>query len=388
MFNFSTQNTYLAQARMRILFFILFACIFFPFFICKHFYIKAYPPIFNITSSFIEFNSTVYCLVPNFTSYDYQFSKKFGIEDHLLDGQNASNITFLAKTRECKHCLYHSPSSYHPNSSEKDICIGSMFNKIVGLYFTVHTLRTTGCKALIFILSDQSVYDQFSMSPFKQSLIDCRCFFINCGKIQKNDYVYITYIQNLYMYQFLSIYGQQFSRCIKFDPYDTIFQTDPFDEHLIPGKLVGYIQEKTFGTSKIDSDWISPYLTKPDDIKKYSNLSVINCGFVAGDVKLLTKYISVILTYANCNIGVEQGLVNYLYYEGIFKKNGIEIFFYPLNKYYVPYCPEPKFIGSYQTHGIYVTLIHHYQVKQELVASIKNACPLDNFSLGQLIPKF
>lgn len=154
----------------------------------------------------------------------YFQSPLLNYETNWLD--NISVNDFRSQTFEkCMPCNF-SVRNQGSNSSPNDLIISTKFHKITEILPFVRTLRSTGCKATLVIITDDGVLKKLTHNHLKQ-IENCGIIFYNLHKFKIG---YVGTTRFIPITDYIMKNKQYIDRIIMIDAYDVVFQGDPFTD--------------------------------------------------------------------------------------------------------------------------------------------------------------
>ncbi|MBD2179958.1 hypothetical protein H6S82_25415 [Planktothrix sp. FACHB-1355] len=126
-------------------------------------------------------------------------------------------------------------------------------------------------------------------------------------------------------YLYLSKYGEKYANVMLSDVRDVVFQGDPFDFEFEDGSLNCFLEEgeKTIGDSEGNAQWIREGFGE-DALPKIADKSISCSGTTIGSIDAIMAYLKAMidafvqLKYHSW--GIDQGVHNYIIYQGLVKK--------------------------------------------------------------------
>lgn len=219
---------------------------------------------------------------------------------------------------ECKLCKNPLPKEIH--SSERDLIIMFATYESYKAVVPVRTIRTSGCRARILLITDET-----TALPFE---------FQDCGVTVVSTHVGKSASLNVrrgirfpFMTDFLPLVEKDFDRILYIDGYDTIFQRDPFPEKIIYNQLHYSPENHTYATNYVLRQWRE---RAPNFNVPHWNDREVKCnGLILADTKTMWKiaYMETALFYRNGdNICEDQTFYEFLIEEDIISSHGIKLY--------------------------------------------------------------
>ena len=259
----------------------------------------------------------------------------------------------------CPHCNFK--PLFSPNSTSRDLIIIQAGGDPSKAQLSIKSLRSTGCKARIFLVITD--YDEVS--------VHLQNFFDSCGvdvfryKISSNYaktfFVAIRFsLDDEFLYQ-----GAKYvDRILYFDSFDTVFQSDPFIGDWQNNSLYVSNEHIPIGHNPYMTMWfrgMPNFNSRPID-----NNNTICSGIFGATADVILKVGQLMHTfYLGWDfIALDQALYNYLIYIGLLEKAGINVELYShfasiavrINDY------TPSSLGQFSNkiNGFKPAVIHQY----------------------------
>ena len=344
--------------------------------------------IFHQKINFFFIHYSTFSSIHSYSSFEFIETKYFKswnnyeITEYLTDPK----ISF----KNCPHCNFE-PVVDQPSSKHNDILLSSMFGNIANLVPSCRSLRTTGCKAAFFVLTENSTY-----SLMTQDTIDlikqCGLYVINLGVCEKLSPRVFFALRHLIYYNFLTPIRHLINRIILMDLYDTIFQGDPFPEYFRSETLYFCSENLTFAKSRGNRKWLRTIVH--DDLLKYYPLHIVNGGTILGSADLIIKYLELFMVYVNMSRLVtlkadDQAYTNFFAYSGILEKHQVKHKIFDLSDFIVcvhgmQYFPGEWYLGKYMTpiakkrHLV----VHQFDRSRMMKFNVYISCPKMNYNIS------
>ena len=256
----------------------------------------------------------------------------------------------------------------------------------------LHSLRTTPCRAPLFVFLEGCYYYEFvRQNSIYNQLLSCHCFLINVGQTSYS--LFHKFFRYELFYQFLCVFGYLFDRACVVE-FDMVFQGDPFGDHIPHNTVVGYTENKITEIRTFMLEWydeVLPWIKQNyPSFKLDWNQPVINSGFVIGDVSALISYYHFLINHPFYQYARDekpdthdQLMVNIVYQNNEFQKNGINVIYLPYNKYYIPLCIEGRYIlddsgewklGHLSSNGSKGLVYHYWTENSNLKNNVETVC--------------
>ena len=293
------------------------------------------------------------------------------------------NLSFtFPKYQNCVHCNFTVRNREFSDSTKRDLIILGALNKIENLSPFMRSLRTTGSRCSVVLLTDDSAYiDEVTL----KSAVDCGLQIIRCGKDLAPDFPYGAHNFIYYLIQeFLHQNEGKFDRVMTVDLYDVVFQGDPFNIQVRRDFINAIDEGARFIDSKTNRDWWPKYKPplKKSELKNYYVCS----GYFAGSQEMMTKFIDLFVKVTDLETGTaDQGTFNYIILRELEKANltknplrneelvyntlGFRLFFERF-KY-----KKMGNIRSVRSHRFFASIVHRYYTSTIMSKSILKACP-------------
>ena len=345
--------------------------------------------VFCVYTFFFAQNS-FYLMFPQEIEVDYNASLKI---EYTSFGKFkppiiSTDLTYTFKPfnkEKCPSCNFTVRNQEYADSTEKDLLIVAGVGEVRNLGPLMRTLRTTGSKCGVVLLTD----DETEIDPVTEELaLNCGLQIFRCGIFDPPN---LFYAPNAYIYYYIKAFLERnintLGRVIVADLYDTVFQGDPFNVQVNDQYINAVDEGLRYYASWTNRQWYShadwrrwPKLP----FSKYSYLYLCS-GYFAGSAKdilhLITVFVNFYDYYSNAP---DQGVFNYLFLEkgkefGLkrnpFRKN--ELVHHTIaskNSRKKHHRVIGKIPQRWNTKR-YASVVHHYYKSEILSASILYACP-------------
>lgn len=299
----------------------------------------------------------------------------------------------------CDFCFFDPENDgTHPNSSPRDIVLTCAFHRLYNLHVFVRTLRTTGCKARIIVITDKPTMHSYP-PYYYQALNNCGMQFICIDEeipVKRED---VFFFRHCLFTQFLEINKGLIDRVIVADMYDTIFQHDPFTEEF-DRNIIYFSSERMQLTlrSWVRCMEITYYRLEKLKIKldmnrgKFNQLmknDIINGGLQAGGVENMIKFFSTMTKVGEPAFrkafGDDQAFMNIFIYSHVFD----DMFNYTIDegdsgflstasifrKVYEGDFISGDAVGEYKCDGRIPAVLHQYERFKNIVENVLLDCP-------------
>ena len=215
---------------------------------------------------------------------------------------------------KCPCCNFTVRNQEFADSTENDLIIVAGVGQVRNLGPFMRTLRTTGSKCGVVLLTD----DNTIIDPITEEIaINCGLQIYRCGIFEPPP---LYYAPNAYVYYYIKAFLEKnidkLHRVIVVDLFDTVFQGDPFNVQ-VNGEYINAIDEGLFYLSS----WTNRQWYSHADWRKWPKvplskyLSLYLCsGYFGGNAKDLLKLITVFVNfYDYYSNAPDQGVFNYLF---------------------------------------------------------------------------
>ena len=293
------------------------------------------------------------------------------------------NLTFtFPKQGNCTYCNFTVRNQEYADSSEKDIIILGALEKIENLSPFMRSLRTTGSKCSVVLLTDDASYiDEVTL----QSALDCGLQIIRCGHDLAPDFPYGPHNFIYYLIkEFLEQNKGKFDRVITIDLYDVIFQGDPFNVQVGRDFINAIDEGARFIDSRTNRNWWPKYKPplKSSELQNYYVCS----GYFAGSQEMMTRFIDLFIENTDLETGTaDQGTFNYIVLREMEKANLTKNPFREkelvyntlgLNLFFERYAyKQMGNIRTVRSHDAFASIVHRYYTSGVMTKSILKACP-------------
>lgn len=326
--------------------------------------------IFNDNINNNQENNNDYNLNNNQENNQYDFN-------YNLDDQKKSEEE--DKKNKCEICK-NLPKAYG-NSSPKDLIITGVFGKEKKFKKFIRSLRSTGCKAKVVVVSNVSLKQDYQ-DMYKKCNVD---FFVmksppETMSMYPHSLRYVGYQQ-----YFNQLKNQTFNRVLHADSFDVFFQKDPFTDDIRNDRLYFTMEDILIQNSSWNSGWLTRAYNESTAIS-LANYPVSCSGTLIGGYSQFLKYLKVLLNHppfwANGRHSLDQAYHNYLLHTSAFKKAGIKEEFMGCNSPIITmhYCGRIKQVVKngriYTPNGkIIPSIVHQYPLYQSMSDAISKMCP-------------
>ncbi|OHT08149.1 hypothetical protein TRFO_23433 [Tritrichomonas foetus] len=397
-------RTFLSQ--VNIICYLIFLAIFFSEHGFKRFSIFQ-PVVLNSTSE-LSFWDDIRIL-RNYDKSDLKLSRHlyrlfYWVNRSLIENYK---FTFYHDFSSCATCNFnpHNPTTVRDDS--RDVVIGFLIQRMVGLVPYVQSLRTTHSKAQIALFVDKASKEKI-LSQTNTFAADCGINLIEIGEyqtVQVKRYIYL--VKQITTSIFLNSHQNLFNRVLISDITDVIFQGNPF--------YISYPDEKN--TMVMSTELSMKHfglLPNGRRIREYKILEIYgenekgryvnvtkyfdpsrqyyNVGVIMFHSSLALWYINEMMTALNSinrsqvdrldqlNVRIEeQCLHNYVLYEKMLPYRKITIYDDGPNlEFFAPWKPgfnKTQIFPDFQINGSYALIYHCVYHIQHYCKSIAPKCP-------------
>ncbi|OHT15742.1 hypothetical protein TRFO_42347 [Tritrichomonas foetus] len=205
-------------------------------------------------------------------------------------------------------------------SSRRDLTITFLVDQELHLALNLFSIRQSGCKASIVVITNQEM--EFSTTAIK---------IMNCieAKVVRSEFSPSFYFlmndlkRTILIKNYLQLNIMLYDRVFYFDAFDVFFESDPFK--FFNGDRLFFVQESTIKLKdqQCNKDW---FLNAYDEetFESISDNLVVCSGTVAGTIKRMIQYYSVLLSLSSFRIHqLDQPQLNYIIYSGLLAKKKI-----------------------------------------------------------------
>ena len=306
-------------------------------------------------------------------------SKLFGETESFYNYEIIYKLS-QANFTNCSLCKFDPDTN--GASSKDDLAIAVLFgNKIYNVINWVRTLRSTGCKCKILFFHEPNYIYFFNKNEL-DALKDCGVVWYPI----KNNFINSTLVYDprttkwLVIQNFLEAYGNYFKRVLISDVFDTIFQKDPFLNGLPRKKIASSIERVQFGNHETNMMWVQSldhYFSPRWWRKKW----VINSGFLIGPSELMLDLIHTMNQpkYFFAKQTLDQGILNFIYYKGIWKKLWIDLkgeyFISAAYSVFALNGDAQGFMHEYSYSKYTLAVIHQYDRICPITKNLNKVCP-------------
>jgi hypothetical protein len=181
------------------------------------------------------------------------------------------------------------------------------------------TLRSSGCKATILVLTEETIAANFSRA--------CGVNVISLGTIQESDMERISMVRHWLFSKFLWLYRLDFDRVIICDPERSLAQGDPFTFHFT---------SLAFGLPYGGVDIMnSPVLDELETVDHfydkgvYADLRALSAGLMYGSMDAMLRMYEIVMKHDRLESGKAKesfdSYLNYCYANRLFERHQFHI---------------------------------------------------------------
>ena len=291
----------------------------------------------------------------------------------------------------CPLCHIENMDKKHINSTSRDCLITFAVKNVDNVFPFIRSLRTTGCKASVFILFDDESFKKFSNDTFTL-FKNCS---INIQNIGSFPYIYkpddLFAYRHIYIYDFIYKMASFFDRILLADLYDSVFQNDPFFEDVDPDAFTVTREARFMHDDYHNKLRVSKVMYYNDETM--GHIRTLNAGIMYGSPEMIMKYQNLYFhefnlsnikeTHRTC----DQGYLNYFQLRRVLKPS-----LGKLNIWYndqgfetlasiLPHLPKCLQLGNVTLHNTRQIIVHQFDRSNMLIAMVILSCPKGNYSV-------
>lgn len=312
------------------------------------------------------------------TDKDNQNDQDFNNLDIFNDNVNNQNEQIEKDEEKCNLCK-KLPIAYG-DSSRNDLVITGVFGQEKRFNKFIRSLRSTGCKAKVVVVSNVSLKKEYQ-EKYKKCDVD---FFVmksppNTMNMYPHSLRYVGYQQYFDIFK-----NQTFNRVLHADSFDVFFQKDPFTKDIHNDHLYFTMEDVLIQNSSWNSGWLTRAYNN-SIATALGNYTVSCSGTLIGGYSQFLKYLEVLLNHppfwANGRHSLDQAYHNFLLHTSAFKEAGINQEYMGCNSEIVTmhYCGRIKQVIKkgliYTPNGrIIPAIVHQYTLYQSMNDAIKKMC--------------
>ncbi|OHT15843.1 hypothetical protein TRFO_42247 [Tritrichomonas foetus] len=281
------------------------------------------------------------------------------------------------------------------NSKSTDLIMGSLFQRFVGIFPCIRSLRTTNCQANVIIFIDDKCLKSISNDNLA-ILRNCNIKLYNVGPNKMTDPRVLQFFRHVCYYDFLKSQGIKFTRILAIDVFDAVFQGDPFTSEFKEDRIYFCQEPVYYGDNEWNFKHLKVFIEK-DEIPYYGNFTIINGGIIFGGYHQYFTFLHEFLqrcryTYKRLPSD-DQGLINFIVYSQLLQKKygfTVELWNYTnlfaniyvmgtwnLN-WYFGNLTEPTANRTYK-------LVHQIYMNTPFCHSVKEVCPQGNIKIKKYV---
>jgi hypothetical protein len=272
-------------------------------------------PMFHLAFlvSVMTFNSLD---IPEFVPKNFK-SPMYNYQTNWLRNVSLDDFQFF-DSKKCLLCRYPIRNE-NPNSTPIDLYIMTMFRDVTGFLPLIRAFRSTGCKASIVLLLDQSAFEKLTFNHFHQ-LDGCGVKIYNIGPIEYKNIQTTSYG---IIFDYILKNQNYINRILMTDIFDFVFQGDTFTEKIKSDTF--YLETERQLVSENRKMKKLPFVHQNYD----SNHHVISAGrFLGGKfpiMQMMDLYFSLFTKdyWGTTQWDDDQAIINYLVYSNLMKKYNI-----------------------------------------------------------------
>lgn len=305
-----------------------------------------------------------------------------------------TNYTFVPtppKEGMCTPCDF-AVRNTEPNSTPRDLILTVALGGVQNLIVFMRTLRTTGSKCSVVILTDHKAYLAIG-DETREYAQNCGCQIIDCGDDPVQEYKFGPHNYCYYlMYLFLYNNQGKFDRVVNIDLYDAAFQGDPFNFQVNTTHL-NMIDEGSDYTTD-NGEWMYNWYKDgfgllTDEERKDLYLC---SGYLGGPPSLFMLFIEEFLKITIWEKGIaDQATYNYLVTKGALanvSRNKVRKNELVYNIAFKRLKDEPNQMGDIRTIrnvNFHSVIIHQYYFSPPFAVSLLRACPRESPTMDRYI---
>lgn len=266
---------------------------------------------YNFNTSFVYFD-----LIDEY-NFDRGWANKFQVKEGLNKN-----------TKKCPKCNFQ-PTLKQPflnfkKRKKADLVMTIYTKSLYGMIVLARSLRTTGSQASIVYFVDSAIYDKIANKSKTLKLYQiCGITLINYGE-SPQPYNCIVNYRFIFFCEFMKRHYLGYNKVIITDGYDTVFQSDPFLNDWNPEVIYLTIENNRNSVTRgwydrlFPNEYLGDVLISP----------IINNGVIAGYSANLYRYLDFYTRsyqWKKWRDTLDQALVNFLFYKGMFKEAGIKV---------------------------------------------------------------
>ncbi|EAX97164.1 hypothetical protein TVAG_116820 [Trichomonas vaginalis G3] len=277
---------------------------------------------FRIISPFQK-SDQYYFIPPKNKDIVVEIKGGFDEYDKVLFDYNYLDQEFSNKLElsGCKHC--NAKLSTKSYSNDRDVVIAVGLKHPQDGLPNLRSLRSTGCKARVVLITEKNISDEFREEFRKCGITIAYLPFIdemNFSIAQAQTFRFPA------MHDFLDHYSKRFDRVMYFDLFDTFFQKDPF-YGITKNALYISPERNNHTNSKISEVWTYS-LEGLNFHRLYPGNNEIYCsGVFAGKMKAMKKVVDMnaaIIGRQWKHIAADQAILNWMIYDNVLNEVGVK----------------------------------------------------------------
>ena len=338
-------------------------------------------------------------MAPRF-SFGIRFCENYTVFPKLHPAQITRKMVFERfEPKNCSLCNFTVRNKEYANSTPRDLLLVSAVGTIRNIVPLMRTLRTTGSKcSVVLITDDESYIDPISLEIVQEcGLQIIRCGNMNLPGIDIKQYKWSAYS---YVYYYLQSFLRQnidsFDRVMICDLFDTVFQGDPFNTQVTDEYINAVDEGATLSQSEENIKCLQG--AGPIELtEEILNYHYACSGYFAGSAKNMLKLLDSFCDLVDFATNTpDQGIFNY-------------IFLHP-NVYGLKRSPfrETEFVHHFVNSKIilkkgkrtlgnvptrrdvnhYASVLHHYYMSKTFVTSLLKTCPRQSKTQIKYVARF
>lgn len=205
-----------------------------------------------------------------------------------------------------------------PSSNRRDLILTCIRDRDEAYEYFLLTIRTTGCKARIIILTEVG-----HVFPDKYRMIidytDTEVVEMLTLYQLSNDFT-----RNTWILKFLEARRQEFNRIFICDAFDAWFQRDIFQAFNMTDRIVFISEDQSIGQQPLNKEWVGNCYG-PEGVARVADNPILCHGTIYGPPELLYRYFKILMSEAWTNqCPLDQPKLQHLAHDGILEREGIK----------------------------------------------------------------
>jgi len=285
-----------------------------------------HPILIMVICSFLLFSSSIRISIKT-TYYDVSYfllhkSPLFPFSWDLTGFSKFNPLRF----DKCKMCNFtYKKGAYEPNSNDHDVIITTAITSVTNVLLFIRTLRTTGCKAQVFLLVDNRCYANINEETMEFAK-ECGLRIINFGIVNNLNYYNRFGLRFIAAYELLEVIRPWANRIIFCDVFDIVFQGDPFTEAQDLHPFLFTDEHININCDGSNVGWVKGVRDTWEHSWGFNRM--INGGFFTGKHMYMLKFMDIFFSmFDTQNLSsirsMDQGYFNYMNVTGLYKNMGL-----------------------------------------------------------------